>query len=120
MTEQAKSPAYRWYPRDFLADALALDDGEELLYRRLLDHQWLHGDVPKAFTQMAKVARMTTARVKQYWPGIAHHFPITGPEGGWQNRRLERERSKQKAFRDKQAENGAKGGRPNLKLEGAA
>lgn len=120
MSEQVKYPAYQWYPRDFLADALSLEDGEELLYRRLLDHQWLHGDVPKGITQMARVARMTPAKVKAYWPGIAHHFPLTGPEGGWQNRRLERVRAEQAAYRERQRQNGQLGGRPKLKLEGAA
>jgi len=115
-----KSPAYQWYPRDFLADVLTLEDGEELLYRRLLDYQWLHHEVPSNWSRMAKAGRMSVARVKQCWPAIAHHFPDRTKDGGWQNRRLERERAKQESYRAKQRENGSRGGRPGLKLEDAA
>jgi len=115
-----KSPAYQWYPRDFLADVLTLEDGEELLYRRLLDYQWLHHEVPSSWSRMGKAARMTAAKVKAYWPAISSHFPDKGPGGGWQNRRIERERAKQEAYRAKQRDNGTRGGRPALRLDKSA
>jgi len=112
-----KQPSYPWYPRDFLADVLDLEDQEELLYRRLLDRQWLKGEVPRDFARMAKAARMSVGAVTASWPAIAEHFPLVGPDGGWQNRRLERIREEQAAYRDRRSKAGQKGNESRWKEE---
>jgi hypothetical protein len=54
-----------------------------------------------------------TATVKRLWPAVAPCFQPAAQEGGRLiNRRLERERKKQRAFRRRQVDNGKKGGRP--------
>lgn len=115
-----KQPSYPWYPRDFLADVLDLEDQEELLYRRLLDSQWLKAEVPADLGRMAKAARMSVEVVRAAWPAIAEHFPLVGPKGGWQNRRLESIREEQAAYRDRRSKAGQKGNESRWKEEATA
>ncbi len=92
-----KSPSFQFYVRDYVADTIHLDLLEDLLYRRLLDQQWLHGSVPLDAQGIAKVARYTIAQAKKWWPAVEPYFPVneTDPTTR-QNRRLERIREMQK------------------------
>lgn len=97
MTEDGeKWPYYPWYPRDFLADTLLLTETEELMYRRLLDYQWLQGAVPSDVTELAAAARLPRSRAAKAWARIEGYFPVW-EDGVRRNRRLEREREVVKA-----------------------
>lgn len=52
-----KSPALQWYPRDILSSArvAALEDLEELWYRRALDYCWLNVTLPNDPAKLAKM-----------------------------------------------------------------
>lgn len=90
--QKSKKMAYMpWFPADFLADVLLLEDVEELMYRRLLDYQWLHGSVPRDPEKRARAARMPRKLADRCWEQVAGYFPDEGGEG-LVNGRLERER----------------------------
>lgn len=97
------------YPRDLLADVLLLSDAEELMYRRLLDYQWLHNEVPADPKDRAAAARMTLAKAKRAWDRVSAFFPDRGPGGGHRNRRMERIRQDQAESRRRRSEAGRKG-----------
>lgn len=46
--DKQKAPAYQWFPKDYDIDEAVklMTYEEEGIYRRLLDHQWLHGGIP--------------------------------------------------------------------------
>src|SRR6202142_4565382 len=69
-------------------------------YIRLLCHQWGNGKIPSEKSQLSLVAHgdVTDAVLAKF------------PNG--RNRRLEKERKKQREYREKQRINGALGGRP--------
>ena len=110
MTEDSeKWPYYPWYPRDFLADTLLLTETEELMYRRLLDYQWLQGAVPSDVTELAAAARLPRSRAAKAWARIEAYFPAW-EDGVRRNRRLERERNaliEKQAKRSKSGKSGA-------------
>ena len=106
------SPAFQWYPKDALSSIrlsmLTLE--EEGAYRRALDFCWLHGSIPADPKLLIRlIGKGCTIEIAE---AIIPMFEVL--DGKLYHERLEQERSKQKAFREKQAENGKRGGRPKL------
>lgn len=104
------SPAFQFYPSDYLGSQrvqlLTLE--EEGAYLRLLCHCWLHGSIPADETLCLRLLGKG-----------GHNLDITtvlnmfipGPSGRLVHDRLEAERRKQVAWREKSAEGGKKGAR---------
>ena len=102
-----KSPAYQWYPRDFLTDPpVRLMDWEaRALYRELLDYQWLAGSVPDDSAAVSKAADFPLDVVERVWQQVKPQFP------GGKNRRMERQRADLMAFKKNRQEMGRIGGK---------
>jgi uncharacterized protein YdaU (DUF1376 family) len=106
-----KAPAYQWYPRDFAGDEpvqlMSLE--EEGAYRRLLDHQWLHGSIPADTQPLARICKnVPVARMRKIWRAVAPCFVEAEP-GRLQNRRLERVRAESREYRERQSAAGRRG-----------
>jgi hypothetical protein len=114
-----KSPAMPWYPRDFAADepVQLMTLVEECAYRRLLDHQWLHGSVPADVTQLARICKnVAPAKMKKLWTVIAPLFPeVSEGAGRLRNRKLERVRAGRQAYIEKQSASGKAGAQARWK-----
>ena len=95
-----KSPAYQWYPKDYLADVhttlMTLE--EEGAYRRLLDHCWLEGSIPNDMQALGRMCKgLTPQRMAEMWVNLEPCFRLKG--GRWFHPRLEAERKKQLAYK---------------------
>lgn len=108
MEEQMnKPPAFQFYADDFVAGTSVLSTEEIGAYILLLCHQWNAGSIPNDDNLIRRIAKVTQA----FDLGLLKtKFELI--DGVLKNPRMEREREKQRLFREKQAENGAKGGRP--------
>lgn len=102
-----KPPAFQFYPNDFVSGTRTLNTEEIGAYILLLCHQWNAGYVPDDETLIRRIAGLTQA-----FPLGLVLSKFEKVDGVLKNARLERERAKQSQFRDKQAANGRKGGRP--------
>lgn len=100
-----KSPAFQFYPKDFLSDELQmlLSLPEAGAYIRLLCHCWLSGSLPDDTTALARLCGATPAHMSKMWPSISRCFQ-TRPDGRWMHKRLEKIRRLQDEFRKKQKE----------------
>ena len=118
---ETKAPAYQWYARDFEADEAVklMTLEEEGAYRRLLDHQWLHGSIPADLKAIAAICKnMPARRMKAMWAAISPCFhPVAGDATRLQNRRMERDRIKAQEFRDEQSKKGKHGATERWKRE---
>jgi uncharacterized protein YdaU (DUF1376 family) len=108
-----KSPAYQWYPSDYLGcehvQQMTLE--AEGAYRRLLDHQWLNGTIPNDIRALARICRnIRPTRMQKLWVMIEPCFVPTDPPTALVNRRLERVRREREAYTEERAESGRKGG----------
>lgn len=74
-------------------------------YIKLLCYQWSNGSIPK---EKDRLFRVVGGEVSEY---VMAKFDLC-PDGELRQHRLEKERAKQIAFRQKQSEFGKKGGRP--------
>jgi hypothetical protein len=95
-----KSPAYQWYPKDYDSDEAVklMTYEQEGIYRRLLDHQALHGSIPAEPTQIAMlVPKVPLRRFLSLWTGIAGKF--TCADGRLVNQKLERVKANTAAFK---------------------
>jgi uncharacterized protein YdaU (DUF1376 family) len=106
-------PSYPWYPRDFMADepVMLMTLEQEGAYRRLLDHQWLHGSIPVDLKQLAVICKgVTASKMKALWAGIAECFVVVPDDDArLVNERLERVREEYVKFRTGKSEAGSKG-----------
>lgn len=111
-----KSPAFRFYARDFLTSEKQNDMSllEAGAYIRLMCHCWLNGSLPDDLGKLAQRAGATDGQMKKFWPAISKCFE-KGEDGRWYHPRLEDERRRQASYRERQSLNGKKGGRPPQK-----
>jgi uncharacterized protein YdaU (DUF1376 family) len=102
-----KPPAFQFYADDFIAGTAILTTEEIGAYILLLCYQWNSGGIPNDDDLIRRIAKLTQA-----FPLGLLKTKFKVVDGLLKNERLELERDKQKAFREKQARNGSLGGRP--------
>lgn len=109
-----KVGAYLWYPRDFAADehVVLMTIEQEGAYRRLLDHQWLHGSIPADVAALAALCKkIPRGRMKKIWSAVAPCFmSVEGDHSRLVNAKLERIRQEAQDYRDGQRRAGRLGG----------
>ena len=93
-------PAFQFYSDDFIGGVSTMTQHEVGAYILLLCHQWQSGKISDDMERLKIVAKGK----------VSDHVLSKFPNG--KNRRMEQERKKQAIYREKQAINGAKGGRP--------
>ncbi len=104
-----KSPAFQWYPKDYLTDVNVemMTLTEEGAYRRLMDYEWLSESLPNDHEKLARLCRVSLEQFEEMWPAIAPCFKIT-PEKITHSR-LAKERRKQKSFKKTKSDAGKRG-----------
>ncbi|HEX4350095.1 MAG TPA: hypothetical protein VH251_06900 [Verrucomicrobiae bacterium] len=97
-----KSPAFQFYPNEFLADVADMTQHEVGAFILLLSHQWNHGSIPADVERQKNLAKgevpaHVLAKFKPY-------------QNGLRNPGLENARRKQAHYREKQRQNGIASG----------
>jgi uncharacterized protein YdaU (DUF1376 family) len=113
---ERQSPAFSFYPTDFLVGTATFSLEERGAYITLLSYQWDHGGVPDDGTERARLLNCSLKRAEALWDRTRTKFD-QGSDGAWRNPRLETERAKQAYRRAALAANGSKGGRPKNQKE---
>lgn len=100
-----KAPAFQFYAQDFLTGCTYLTNEEIGMYIKMLCKQWTDGNIPK---------KRLGFLLGFEWVSLSDELRSKFIDYGEyvMNERLEKEREKKLNFREKQAENGKKGGRP--------
>ena len=111
LPEDSRTPAFSFYPRDFLVGTFMLTLAECGAYIRLLCYQWDSGGVPDTSADRARILSCSTREADKVWARVVEKFDRC-PDGLWRNARLEQERFKQSKRRAALAANGSMGGRP--------
>jgi uncharacterized protein YdaU (DUF1376 family) len=106
-----KSPAFQFYPKDFLTDShvVAMTLPERGAYITLLCLCWMDGSVPAELPSLARLCSVSAATFARLWPALEPCFEATN--GRLVQPRIERERRKQLEFRAMKAAAGQKGGK---------
>ena len=115
-----KSPAFQFYPKDFLSDAhvMAMSLTELGAYWKLTCICWNEGSLPADTKSLARLLGVPAGHASKLWPALAPCFKVKDER--LTHPRLEVERRKQADYREKQAFNGRKGGRPSGKGLGSS
>lgn len=119
MDNKNKTPALPWYPKDFNADEHVIRMSLEVegAYRRLLDHQWLHGSIPDDLTLLGLICKgVSKAKMRKIWAELAPRFPKSCDnsdeklqESRRKNRKIERIRVAKEQYIEAQRESGRRG-----------
>jgi uncharacterized protein YdaU (DUF1376 family) len=95
--KRKKAPAFQWYPRDFMSDALVISMTleQEGAYRRLMDVCWLENGLPSDVEHLWRLAKAPTRErfARHIWPLVGQKFQLKN--GRWHHKRLDQERRKQ-------------------------
>lgn len=112
-----KSPAFQFYPHDFLAGRVATYSMEEVgAYITLLSFDWTLNGLPDSLEKLAKICRVSLRRFTNIWSVIEDQFPLC-EDRKRRNPRLQGEREKQLAYSQAMSHNGKRGGRPKKPQE---
>lgn len=117
----AKSPAFRFYPSDFLGspDVQIMDATEVGAYWLLLCTAWLseqHGHLPDDHDRLRRWARLSHEQWERSKSILLSKFPLAD-DGTRYNPRMVEEAEKQRLYSEAQSRKGKSGGRPQKKLE---
>lgn len=106
-TTPRKSPAFQFYPNDFLGDGkqAAMSLQECGLYIRLLCRCWNDGAIPDDAERLARMTGATPNEIKRIWPAVRTCFQDRG-DGWFVHGRLDKERQKQTDYRRRQSDKG--------------
>lgn len=108
------SPAFQFYPRDWFASRKVdnMSMTERGIYITLLARCWLEDGLPTDFKQLGRMVRMKPDQLERLWNKgtLCECFYLHG--GKLHHSRLDAERRKQLENRQRQSDNGKKGGRP--------
>ena len=107
-----KSPAFQFYPKDFLSDekVLMMTNQEVGCYIKLLCYCWLEGSIPSDVNKIAKLCGENSSVMAELWPSLKSCFKSTGNYlKRLKHCRLEKEREKQDKYHKERSESGIKG-----------
>lgn len=92
-----KSPAFQFYPADFLSDenVLLMSNEEVGCYIKLLCFCWIHGSIPTDFLKISKIIFEKNKKTEKIFKKISHCFVMSECGARYINLRLEKERKKQ-------------------------
>ena len=104
-----KSPAFQWYPKDYLADekVALMTLEEEGAYIRLLCYCWLEGSVPTDVSRLACLCRTDPEKMAELITAISPCFHRNGDR--YMHPRLDAERRKQQTHSRVRSKAGHKG-----------
>lgn len=104
--ERLKSPAFQFYPKDFLTDVkqMSMSLAEAGAYWRLCCHCWLEGDLPADLKVLGRLCGATARQIKEMWPALGPCFLQV--DGKLRHKRLDQERDKQLLYRQEQSDKG--------------
>jgi len=97
--QKNRAPAFQFYADDFLAGTMTMTNEERGAYISLLCLQW-----SKGFVTELDIQRMCLG-MPTHCQGICQSKFEVGEDGNYRNRRLEKERTKQKERSEKQRDN---------------
>lgn len=103
--KSTKSPAFQFYPKDFLCDEeqTLLSLPQVGAYTRLMCHCWLKGSLPPETKELARLCGATAGQMDKFWAGISKCFRQRA-DGRWIHPRLEVERKNQAEYRRRQSD----------------
>jgi uncharacterized protein YdaU (DUF1376 family) len=99
-----KSPAFQFYPKDFIAGTATMSLQEVGAYMRLLCYAWDTGSVPNDGDERARICVCSKAQERELWKKVGKKFNLEND--AYFNERLEEERQKQAEYRRRQSDKG--------------
>lgn len=114
-----KAPAFQFYASDFRADAKvsAMTFEEVGVYILLLTFCWTEGAIPSDPKALARLLKTDVRTIERVWPALAPCFTNQGEN--YIQERMERERAKLAAYRQRATTKGAKGATARWQKHGA-
>lgn len=98
------SPAFQWYPADFLRDTALMSPAESGMYAKALCHLWSHENLPVSPERLCRVLGTSPDEVRQCWSAIEKLMVINGEV--FTSESIDTARQRQDDFREIQSRKG--------------
>ena len=105
----SKSPAFQFYPADFLADenVSLMSLAGRGAYITLMCYCWREGSIPADLRKMAKLCGIDSSAIAELWQELEPCFELANDR--YVHHRLEKERAKQEEHKKERSEAGKRG-----------
>lgn len=101
-----KSPAFQFYPRDWVMSTRILTPEQRGVYLDLLCFGWdMEDGLPTSAPEMAALVGMTPQKFSRVWAVIACRF-YQDDAGRWRNRKQEEQKAEMDELREKRRKAG--------------
>lgn len=110
--DKVKSPAYQHYYKEWYGGTRIFTRQQRDIYRDLLDFSYDQDGLRNDLQELENLCQCRTSSEKKDLRTILQKKFYLDEQNMWRNNRLEEVRSEQIAYRQKQKQNGSKGGRP--------
>lgn len=111
----AKAPAFQFYPADWVISTRTIPAEARGLYIDLLSFAWNEEGLPADLAGLDVYVGLPKAKFKKHWDAhLAHRWESNG-NGRLVNPRQEKEREKQRKWREKSAKGGRASGKAKAK-----
>jgi uncharacterized protein YdaU (DUF1376 family) len=100
--QNPRSPAFQWYPNDFMGDVNVqlMDWTQRGIYVWLIGLCWLQKSIPSDIGSLAKITNTSITYWEEFGSNILCCFKVS-KDGKLIHNRVEREREKQRAYKEK-------------------
>lgn len=118
--QMAKSPAFQFYPADFLSDenVAIMSLAARGAYITLLSFCWIEGSIPSDLGKLARLLGVDSSAMAELWEELWLCFSIATTDAQrLVNPRLDEERRKQELHQKERQESGRKGAKSRWKNE---
>lgn len=114
------SPAFQFYPKDFLAVVMTWKADERGAYISLMSKCWVDGSLPNDPAELADIAAMSRGRFDAVWQSrLAKRFRVL-EDGQLVEVELEKRQREQAEYREKKSKAGKKGAEAKWAKDGSA
>lgn len=105
------SPAFQFYPKEFLCDAnvAAMSAAELGVYIKLICICWGDESLPSDPVKLARIVGLSLKHFNHLWPAVVPCFRLV--DDRYRHPRLDKEREKQAIHRAKRSDAGSDGAR---------
>jgi len=105
-----RSPAFQWYPADFLIEVTAMTTDEVGAYVLLKSICWHEGCLPNDVEELASIAKLTPERFQPMWDRRISRCFKQRSDGRWTHPGLDKEAKKQEDWRAQRSAAGIRSG----------
>lgn len=114
------SPAFQFYPRDFITETFAMSAEQAGIYIWLISFCWMDGAIPIDDSELARICKVPQETMARAFDTMRHLFAGSEHSGWLIHRGVEAERARQATLRQERSQSGKRGAKKRWQEDSGA